>query len=58
MFGWMSRCWGGFGVNSQYERARVRSIITDWKVPDDNDLCSNLLKYIFSPYQFLQRIKP
>ncbi len=40
MLGWMSRCWGGFGVNSQFERARVRSIVTDWKVPEDGDLCS------------------
>ena len=38
MFGWVSRCWGGLGVNSQFERARIRSIITDWKVPDDQDL--------------------
>lgn len=39
MFGWFSRCWGGFGVNSQFERARVRSVITDWRVPEDADLC-------------------
>lgn len=43
MFGWFSRCWGGFGVNSQFERARVRSVITDWRVPEDADLCGNIL---------------
>lgn len=53
MFGWVSRCWGGFGVNSQFERARVRSTITDWKVPDDNDLCSNFWRHSFSLNKFL-----
>lgn len=43
MFGWFSRCWGGFGVNSQFERARVRSVITDWRVPEDADLCGKNL---------------
>lgn len=40
MFSWFSRCWGGMGVSTQFERARIRSVITDWKVPDETDICS------------------
>ena len=43
MFGWVSRCWGGLGVKSIFERARIRSIITDWKVPDDQDIYGNII---------------
>lgn len=42
MWGWISRCWGGIGVKSQFERARIRSVIVDWQVPDDADICSTI----------------
>ncbi len=40
MIGWVSRCWGGMGVNSKFENARIRSTITDWNVPSEEDVCS------------------
>ena len=43
MWGWISRCWGGIGVTSQFERARIRSVIADWQVPDDTDICGTHL---------------
>jgi len=56
MFGWLSRCWGGIGINTQFERARIRSVITDWKVPEDQDICGKSL-YYFSSNQLIQRGK-
>lgn len=41
MWSWLSRCWGGIGVSNNFEKARIRSIITDWKVPDDDDLAGS-----------------
>jgi hypothetical protein len=43
MLSWISRCWGGMGVKSQFERARIRSVIADWQVPDDSDVCGKIL---------------
>jgi hypothetical protein len=37
---WVSRCWGGMGVNTRFEKARINSSIPDWTVPFEEDIFS------------------
>jgi hypothetical protein len=37
-FNWISRCWGGMGVNTKFEKARVNCSIPDWTAPYQNDI--------------------
>ena len=34
MLGWLSRCWGGMGVTSAFEKHRILATYADWSVPD------------------------
>lgn len=34
MIGWFSKCWGGMGVTTSFERARIISTFADWTLPD------------------------
>lgn len=40
-FNWISRCWGGMGVNTKFEKARVNCSIPDWTAPYQNDILGN-----------------
>lgn len=34
MIGWLNKCWGGMGISTAFERARIASTYADWYVPD------------------------
>lgn len=34
MFGWINKCWGGMGVTTNFQRARLISTYGDWSMPD------------------------
>lgn len=34
MFGWLTKCWGGMGVTTEFERARLLTTFADWTLPD------------------------
>lgn len=38
---WISRCWGGMGINTQFQKARINCCIADWTVPFEDDILSN-----------------
>lgn len=40
MFGWLSRCWGGMGVTSGFEKARLECTYADWASPNPRSLIS------------------
>ena len=46
MFSWLNRCWGGMGVTTVFERARLQSTYADWAAPDPQSL--NSMTYILS----------
>lgn len=44
MIGWFSKCWGGMGVATEFERARKITTYADWTLPDVEALNSNQSK--------------
>jgi|688.fasta_scaffold103381_2 hypothetical protein len=34
MFDWLSQCFGGMGITTLFERARLVCTYADWTVPD------------------------
>ena len=33
MIGWLSRCWGGLGIATNFEKTRINCVFADWNVP-------------------------
>lgn len=40
MLGWLNKCWGGMGVSTIYERARLNCTYADWSLPDNHSFHS------------------
>lgn len=45
MFGWINKCWGGMGVATEFERARLTTTFADWTLPDPQAIRSTPTLY-------------